>query len=154
MKEITNDPKFSFSDFTFSIHWSHFVVSYTRLLGVPYERLHWRNWMPHDRTSHGCSVVQCPASILFHIYFPLHMRISQWFYTESQSFTMCEQSYSHDIIQCFILYTFSNEKRSFFLHQIAIQYFYHPNIFPEFGKVDCSDQSSNSTTVHCLCFYS
>ena len=153
MKEITNNPKFSFSDFTFGIHWSHFVVSYTRLLGVPHERLHWRNWMPHEIISHEGIRVQCPASILLYIYFPLHMRISQWFYTESQSFTICEQSCSHDIIQCFILYTFSNEKRSFFLHQIAIQYFYHPNIFPEFGKVDCSDQSSNSTTVHFLCFY-
>ena len=74
--EITNNPNFFSLDFTFGIHWSHFVVFYSRLLGVPYERLHWRNWMPHDNTSQECSGVYCPASILFHIYFPLHMHIS------------------------------------------------------------------------------
>ena len=45
---IDNDSILYFPGFTLCIYWSQFGVLYTSLLGVSYERLCWRNWLPHN----------------------------------------------------------------------------------------------------------
>ena len=45
---IDNDSILYFPGFTLCIYWSQFGVLYTSLLGVSYERLCWRNWLPYN----------------------------------------------------------------------------------------------------------